>query len=86
MKPGECEVEWQINIHGIHLWAFGIIFGKEKEALNTKFSSMDIHAKYKYTRNYQSDQTQHYMSTWGYNELEMQLLKLVTEQRFYLNW
>ncbi len=33
MKPGESDVERQISIQGLHLSAFGIIFGKEDESL-----------------------------------------------------
>ncbi len=34
MKHGETYVEWQISIQGKHVNAFGIIYRKEKEALN----------------------------------------------------
>ncbi len=33
MKHGESDAEWQISIQGKHLSAFGIRFGKVKEAL-----------------------------------------------------
>ncbi len=33
MKHGESDVEWQNSIQGIHLSAFGINYGREKEAL-----------------------------------------------------
>ncbi len=36
MKHGESDVEQQVSMQGIYIWVLlGIIFGKEKEALNT---------------------------------------------------
>ncbi len=37
MKHGESDVEREISIQCIHLSAFGISFGKEKEAFSFKF-------------------------------------------------
>ncbi len=38
MKHGESDVQWHICIQGIHLSAFGSIFGKEKEALTYRYA------------------------------------------------